>query len=72
MKNDLHVIFSKLAAIAAAVAVATSVAMVLHILSDGGRENNQQAMNMSKFNVEVQQIKNEHIEINKQRTDQVL
>ena len=66
MKNELHVIFSKLAAVAA------SVAMVLHILSDGGRENNQQAMNMSKFNVKVQQIKNEHIEINKQRTDQVL
>lgn len=35
MKNDLHVIFSKLAAVAAAVAIAASVAMVLHILSGG-------------------------------------
>ena len=54
---------NKLPAVVAAVAL-ISLPVVMHIImSDDGKENNQQAMNVSKFNVKVQQIKNEHIEI---------
>lgn len=44
-------------------AIAFSFPVVMHFMSDNGKGNNQQAMNMSKLNVKVQQIKNEYIEI---------